>query len=363
MVFSDLEDHGYSHPVGLYYPDSPLAHEDRVIWLEGLWLQAYWVALWMVLAGSVVWLLYLHLPQMIKQLTHDYRSRGSRPDEPLEQQGFWRIMAGLFMLSISISLAVLLSAEAGGADPEVLDLSQEPVWQSLFLLANASVWEEVMFRILLIGLPLALVHLLRPSISSEDIDGTVLNTRTPPMENTSDLDQDPQLDGMTNEPVAPLTGNEASIDGDPADGHPTDEIPWYRYLWGGVGEWDRLTIILVAFSSFYFAYAHVGHGWDWFKVPGTFVAGVLFAYFYVRWSLPAAITFHFLFDYLGAFSLMEEAGLFPGWIMLPLLITGLGLLVVLICGLTVMIWLIPTYYRSLKDILASVLRTREASLE
>ena len=326
LVFKELEDHGYSHPLGLYYPDTPLAHEDRVLWLEGVWLQAYWVGLWLAIMGSVLWLLYRHLPPLLRQLTGDFRAKGSRPGDTLEQQGLWRIMAGLFMFSASISLVVLLGAEAGGADPEVLDLSREPVWQSLFLLANASVWEEVMFRVVLIGLPLALYSAVRSDRVSE---------------------------------------GEAALSGATGNGIPRQESrpAWYHHIWGGAGDWDPLTLVLVAFSSFYFAYAHVGHGWDWFKVPGTFVAGVLFAYFYVRWGLPAAITFHFLFDYLGAFSLMEETGLYTGWIMVPLVITGLGFLVALICGLTLMVWLIPNYYRSLKEVLVSALLRREASWE
>jgi len=329
MVLSDLKEHGYSHPVGLYYPDTPLSHEDRVIWLDGVWLQLYWIGLWLTLMGSVVWLLHRHLPVMLRQLLEDFETRGSRPNESLDHQGFWRIMAGFFMFSAAISIAVLSGAEAGGADPEVLDLSTEPVWQSLFLLANASVWEEVMFRVMLIGVPLALLHLARSDGREGEEDAL----------------------GATDHEA---NGAEPRVDEGPL---------WYHHLWGGVGAWDRPTLLLVAFSSFYFAYAHVGHGWDWFKVPGTFVAGVLFAYFYVRWSLPAAITFHFLFDYLGAFYLMEEAGLYTSWIAVPLVITGLGILIAFFCGLIVMVWLVPNYYRSLKEVLLSAFLNRERSFE
>ncbi len=398
MVFRELGNR-YEHPLGLYYPDTPLADRGSVIMLEGLGLQLYYAWLWVVISGCLFWMLYRHLPPLREQIMAGFRKKGSKPSDTIEEQGLLRTMSGLFALSALVSFAVFGAARLSGAEPEVLDLTKMQIWQALFLLANASVWEEVMFRLVLIGVPMTLLHLGRRRRSGQT-EVSTLGDEAPgpeedgpngplgregsegriPEDRGSDGNgqhcQDRKWEGIQNpdgrepdpEEDGPLAREESEgriPDGRGPDRRDSDgraskggKPPWYRYLFGGIKDWEPASVILVVFSATYFAYAHVGHGWDWFKFPGTFVSGLIFAYLFQRWGLHTAISMHFLFDYAGTFMLMYEAELFGDWVLLPMTIAALCVLTMVVSGMLAMFWLLPVYLRSLKEVLLSVFFNR-----
>jgi hypothetical protein len=124
--------------------------------------------------------------------------------------------------------------------PEVPAFKEDPLWQQLHSFAVASVWEEVLTRVLLLGVPLALYHIL--------------------------------AGGLRHRP--------------------------HRYLVGGGLGIDNAAFVLIFVQSMVFALAHVA-GWDLWKVLPTAVSGLAFGYLFMRKGLWAAIILHFTFDYLG----------------------------------------------------------------
>jgi hypothetical protein len=108
----------------------------------------------------------------------------------------------------------------------------------MILLADASVWEEVVARVMFIGIPLLF---LNPS-------------------KKWNLDR-------------------------------------FKILLGGKGKFGISEVVLILISSSFFGLAHIG--WGPWKVLPTFVTGALFGYLYIKVGLHAAIAMHFLFDYDG----------------------------------------------------------------
>lgn len=145
-----------------------------------------------------------------------------------------RTFAGAFFFSWSIFLLFNFMDQPTPG----LDILREevPVWLRMVLLAEASVWEEIVTRVMFIGLPLMLFA-GRGQKWSKRVVG----------------------------------------------------------LLGGQGKFGNGEVILVLVSSSIFGLAHIG--WGPWKVVPTFVSGALFGYLYIKVGLHAAIAMHFLFDY------------------------------------------------------------------
>ncbi len=142
-------------------------------------------------------------------------------------------MAALFFSWVVVIMFDLL--EQPTPVPSLLS-DQTPIWIRMVLLADASVWEEVVARVMFIGIPLLLFHPSRKW-----------------------------------------------------------GIERFKVLLGGKGTFGKPEVILILVSSSFFGLAHLG--WGPWKVLPTFVTGALFGYLYIRVGLHAAIAMHFLFDY------------------------------------------------------------------
>lgn len=114
--------------------------------------------------------------------------------------------------------------------------SENPIWLRMFTLAEASVWEEVSGRIILIGIPLAIVGFIR-----------------------------------------------------------TKRISSIRQVFGGGNNFGGLEVFLIVLSGSLFGIAHLG--WGPWKVLPTFIHGLLFGYLFIKVGLHATIVMHFFFDY------------------------------------------------------------------
>jgi hypothetical protein len=123
-------------------------------------------------------------------------------------------------------------------DPTVPEFAELPLWKQIFSMAGASVYEEVVCRILLIGVPLFVYHV----ITKQDRDHK-------------------------------------------------------RYILGGNIAIDRPALLLLIFSSAMFAAAHL-FIWDFWKLIPTFVSGLALGYLFLRYGVYASIMLHFFIDFL-----------------------------------------------------------------
>jgi len=165
------------------------------------------------------------------------------------------VLIYFFLIDIALVIVynvvvIVFRAGAAPAGPGDWDFEN---WELLFLLANASVYEEIITRVLLIGLPLAVIGIF------------------------------------------------------------TRRYRGWRTLFGGTALFDRPTMVLIIMSSLIFGMAHVIYGWDAFKFPTAFFSGLLFGYLYIEKGLHASIMLHFMIDYFGAVQYLGlPAGLFTG---------------------------------------------------
>jgi hypothetical protein len=222
------------------------------------------VPIWFILisAAILVSLIFMGKRSVFKRITIGKGSKFTNPivlSSDLSILG--RTFAAAFFFSWSISILFdLIDQPTPGL--EVLQ-DQVPVWIRMVLLAEASVWEEVVSRIMFIGLPLFIIK----------GKGMKIMDRS-------------------------------------------------KFLFGGFNEFGKSEIILILISSSIFGLAHLG--WGPWKVLPTFIAGALFGYLYIRVGLHAAIAMHFLFDYSGfIFDLFEGIPFLPySMLYLILLFTG-----------------------------------------
>ena len=146
------------------------------------------------------------------------------------------VIATLFFAVIGFNLLFNIIIVLFGYNP--VTPPAEPLWVSLYSLANASVYEELIIRVLYIGLPLMIIALVRP-----------------------------------------------------------EGKPLWRYLVGGGFQIGKKELFFLFFSSLMFSAGHI-FNWDVFKLAPTFVAGLALGYLFLRFGLWAAIMLHFFVDYL-----------------------------------------------------------------
>ena len=213
----------YSVPVFLLIPDVYVLFE-----LTGTALSIYWILIVFAIIASAAYAIYRFTRSLTKTGT----------EKPEETGMFW--VSGMFALSLAITwliitmVSVLELESVGSPFPDV------PL-ANMFDFANAAVWEEIIIRVLLIGVPLAIISL------------------------------------FINQKASAL-----------------------KSLLGGSGM-SATAIILIIISSVIFGLAHFD-GWDqYWKILDTLIGGLLMGYVFVRFGLYASILVHFLTNYMSAF--------------------------------------------------------------
>ena len=121
--------------------------------------------------------------------------------------------------------------------PKTPSFSTMPLWHFMFSLSNASVHEEIISRILLIGMPLLIADLFRRR-----------------------------------------------------------KIKIWKYFLGGGFDIGPSSVFLIIFSSLIFSYAHV-FGWDFYKILPVFVTGIALGWLFLKKGIYASIILHFSFNY------------------------------------------------------------------
>jgi hypothetical protein len=200
----------------------------RFLSLPGLWFVIFYLLLVAAVLLSFIAILYLGRREFLKEL----RLRPTRHSAAYA-------VGTLFLALLTLNTAYYLVLGLLGVDPSSGGSAGSQLWELLYSLVRASVWEEVICRILYIGLPLAVVY---------------------------------------------------AVKGDAA--------PYRRYVLGGgfrFGPWEKAFLVL---SSAMFALAHV-FSWDLWKVPPTFLAGLALGYLFLRYGVYASIMLHFTIDYLS----------------------------------------------------------------
>ncbi|MCL2148880.1 MAG: CPBP family intramembrane metalloprotease [Methanomassiliicoccaceae archaeon] len=207
--------------------------------LGGAALQAYWVA--------VVGVIFLCIAAALWRLSEAARGPGgiTSPDGIENTAALWVSLFLCAMMAISFIVAVVCVAM--GVEMTTPDFGDK--LQTMFLVADAAVWEEIVTRLVLIGLPMTVISLI-------------------------------------------ATGKAESL----------------RCLLGGFGM-STAAVVLIIVSGAIFGLAHYS-GWDdqaW-KVLTAGIMGVFLGYVFVRFGLYASILMHFATNYLSSFDWMGVGG-------------------------------------------------------
>src|SRR5437879_4192543 len=206
----------------------------------------------------------------------------------LKSRSAWIAIAQVWMAVTCFQIIVYYLVVLAGFNPtSPINITNTNAWVWLFGFANAGVYEELTFRLLLIGVPMALGSLIvritavRRGASGHEPGSTVRHT-----------------DGAR------------------------------RYVLGGVLRNDSpkeaLAVgwALLFASSAIFGLAHAP-GWGLWKVVPAMVAGLGFGYLFLRHGIGAAILAHFVNDYAITLS-YEGVGGEALMILIELLVLGLA---------------------------------------
>lgn len=223
LVFPELETRSFTLHVVLF-------EVLPFITMSGSLLYGWYLFLVSAIVVSAIWVFLRSARGFVGELTMKSAARN--------HSAFFD-MCGLMFAVFFINTAIVLAMMAIGS--EVADPIEEmETWELLFVLANASVWEELIIRVLMIGLPLIAV--------------------------------DAALRRGFKKP--------------------------HKYVLGGGISIGRAEVALILISSVIFGFGHL-EGWGVWKVFPSGLAGVAFGYMYLKHGLAASVLLHFSFDYLS----------------------------------------------------------------
>jgi membrane protease YdiL (CAAX protease family) len=200
--------------------------------ITGHVLSAYYMFLVSAIIASATWMALSSARRFKAELTMTAPTR--------DHSGFFDI-AGFFFATLFFDYALYFLMVVFGSEP-TSPIEDEETWALLFGLANASVWEEIVSRTLLIGAPMVFVDMARRKLQIKKIS----------------------------------------------------------YVVGGGFQLGIPEASLVVFSSLMFGFAHFAGGWEAWKIVPTSLGGVMFGYLFLRYGLYASIMLHFGINYMLA---------------------------------------------------------------
>jgi len=228
--------------------------DSHVTVLSGWSLQAYWIVIVVSIVVSSMYALYKFINALMKK----------EKTEPENTGMFWVSNSICFSLFFAFILAIVLSILGQEMTSPFDDISDTEL---MFLSANAALWEEILSRVLIIGVPMALASIV-------------------------------------------VTKKASAL----------------KCLFGGF-EFSLFAVILIVLSSILFGLAHSGWDQSW-KILQTGVLGLFLGYVFVRFGLYASILLHFITNYLSSFEWLDLGGDIV-LALLSLALMGLGLVVFL----------------------------------
>ena len=229
----------------------------------------------------------------------------------LRSRSAWIAVGQVWMAVTFFQVAVIFVISLIGIEPtSPINITPENAWVFLFDLANAGVYEELVFRLLLIGLPMAIGSAIVRIIEVNRGAG----------------------------------GNGTGSAGRYIAGA-------WRYLFGGVLRRESSKEAHVAAWAFLFASSAIfglahAPGWGYWKVIPSMVAGLGFGYLFLRHGVGAGILAHFVNDYALSLS-YEGIGGVGLEVVLTLLFLGLA-----IAGAGFLAWYAIDAWRHLSTLLA-----------
>lgn len=235
-------------------PDALFVYQDPTLFL------GYYGFLIAAITAAVLYHTVWERKSFVAAFTAPLPAIGKR----LRSMNGWIATAQAWMAVTFFQVAVIFFLIFSGETPTTpIEVTPANTWVLLFDLANASVYEELVYRLLLIGVPMAL--------------GSLLWNAT-------------RATGQSKPPSHSL-----------------------RYFLGGhlrkESSNEALLVgwILLFVSSGLFGAAHAP-GWGWWKVLPALVAGLGFGYLFLRHGIGAAILAHFATDYISSLSWEGIAG-------------------------------------------------------
>ena len=200
-----------------------------IVSFSGISAQIYYVLLLIAVAVCLGYYFYKASGPLIKLKNGDNKT--------VRDTAFFEIPV-LFctLLFWEIVMAVVLTA----LGIEMKGLPDRATWAWMYGLLEAPVWEEIITRILYLGLPMALIAAIWKKEGKKSV----------------------------------------------------------KYLFGGFG-FNRPAMVFIFFSAFMFAAGHLNN-WGAWKFFPTFAFGLIAGYLFCRYGIYACVVIHFLTDYLSA---------------------------------------------------------------
>jgi hypothetical protein len=228
--------------------------------LGGWAFMFYYVFLASAITASFLWLMRRSVHPLKAELGGKVPAKGHSP---------LYIVGTIFLAVLSFNIIFYFLVEALGIVPSTPSFETRELWQLIYGYAAASVWEEVVSRILLIGMPLllidGLIHMSRPEVKMRTLSPRSPASRWPWRR-------------------MPRVGDGMNIVA--------------RYILGGGFDIGRKEALLLVFSSIMFGAAHL-FSWDAYKIFPAAVAGLAFGYLFLKLGVYASIALHFAFDFLS----------------------------------------------------------------
>lgn len=198
--------------------------------ISGPVLQGYYILLMAALTACIFWIFYKAY-EPVKKLVRDNDMKSVRDTALFEVTV---LFASLFFLELLFSMVLSAFGESVGTLPD------RETWKWMFELMEAPVWEEVVTRILYLGVPMMIVTAVRRN----------------------------------------------------------KEKPLWRYIFGGF-RIDRYALFFIFFSAAMFGGGHLTN-WNIWKFFPTFAFGLITGYLFCKYGVYATIVMHFLTNYLNA---------------------------------------------------------------
>jgi len=202
-----------------------------IVTISGTVLLAYYYLIVAAILASILWFFLSGCKTYVSELRMKAKTR--------EHSAIFDV-AGLLFAYLFMSTAIALLVMLMGGDVEGLGEDLE-LWEMLFVLANASVWEELVTRVLFVGLPLIMIHRISGGLRSKP----------------------------------------------------------HRYFVGGAFRMGRAEVALILASSVIFGFGHFAGGWGAWKILPTTIGGFAFGYIFLKHGLASAIVMHFGVDYMS----------------------------------------------------------------
>jgi hypothetical protein len=248
FVFGYEFDHAGSLSVLAPFPVSVYA-------VEGVTLQIYWTLL--VIAVISCFSYACFKSALWKRIKHS--------SEPAKRSRlFWIAVISAACYFFEVAYGIIITSLGYSMDSSWIEEYTHA--ETLFTMLHASVWEELVTRVMFIGIPITILGLAMKKNRS------------------------------------------------------------VKCLFGGFGI-SRVAIVLIVAGAILFGFAHAP-SWGLLKVLPTFFFGLMAGYLYVKYGLYASILMHFFTDYLPTFSWAPlQAAL--GFVILLMLLLGLPMLIYL----------------------------------